>query len=128
VYRFTRTGRTDGWRQEFERRASAYRPEYREWHTRTVLLAEGDIEGLIDYLEQATPETASDAGARDFELGITYSAIGDSISAQPHLDLSRLPCRARPETCGRWLLAPSPSSFLVGVSRHFARRTRLRSD
>ena len=47
MYRFMRTEKTDGWREEFERRALSMPQQFRDQHTRMLLIAEGDIEGWL---------------------------------------------------------------------------------
>ena len=57
--RFHRFGETDGWRDAYERIASKLSPQYRPFPARTCLLATGDLEGWIAYVEQLGPKASS---------------------------------------------------------------------
>ena len=83
--RFHRFGVTDGWRDAYERIAPKLSPQYRPHLARTYLLATGDLEGWIAYVELLGPEGDLVDFDRDEELGIAYWATGIEARARPHL-------------------------------------------
>jgi len=78
--RFLRTGDTAGWREVVDRIAPLTDADHLANMRRRMLIGTGDLRGLIEL------DTGGSVGlARDYSLGVTYTLLGDTSLAQPHL-------------------------------------------
>ena len=83
--RFAKTGDATGWREDWDRLARTMDKSDRAIIAYVMYTCSGDLPGLIEWYEEAAPDEI--AGSRDYTLGVAYSAIGDPVRAQPHLEI-----------------------------------------
>ena len=83
--RFAKTGDATGWREEWDRLAPTMDKSDRAIIAYVMFTCSGDLPGLIQWYEDAAPDEV--AGSRDYTLGVAYSAVGDAVSARPHLEI-----------------------------------------
>jgi TolB-like protein len=78
--RFLRSGDTVGWHEAVDRIVPLTDAAHAANMRRRMLIGTGDLAGLIEL------DTGESVGlARDYSLGVTYTALGDRSLAQPHL-------------------------------------------
>src|SRR5262245_584459 len=84
---FEATGETAGWRAAYDRLSPGLDAPWRAFHTRSVFLATGDLTGFAAQLETADPSDFESPSERDWELALTYAALGKLAQARPYLEL-----------------------------------------
>lgn len=81
---FLATGDVAGWPQETARLAPTLPPIERSANSEMLLICTGDLAGLAQLYEQTPADEL--IAAKDYMLGVTYSAMGDAKRAAPHLE------------------------------------------
>lgn len=95
---FQATGNASGWREEFEHLAPLLSEEERANVKYLMLLANGDLAGVVDLLQAREDDLW--LGSRDFTLAMTWLALGDAKRARPYLDATVAGLSTQPENSG----------------------------
>jgi TolB-like protein len=119
--RFAASGDAAGWREEFDRLEPALGSFDRGIVRHFLLVGTGDVAGLVAYYERTA---ATDLyQARDYTLGVGYTALGDPVRAEPHLRATVAAFHARIPEQGRGFVPAEAAVALELLGNHAAALT-----